>query len=154
MRVSFDTNVLVYAYGLNDPVRYRTSVELMRSVSKTGCVLAAQALAEFHRVTTRKYRCPSNDIKDQIQLWTDVFEVAPTSGASLSQAMMIAERHNLQIFDAIIIAASAQAGCRVLFSEDMQHEAVFNGVTIINPFAEPKHPLLLDMLSAAKGKQT
>jgi hypothetical protein len=34
----------------------------------------------------------------------------------------------------------------VLLSEDMQHGFVYRGVTVINPFAEPAHPLLADAL--------
>lgn len=48
--------------------------------------------------------------------------------------MELSQRHRLQIWDAVIIAACARAGADVLFSEDMQDRAVFAGVTIVNPF--------------------
>lgn len=34
----------------------------------------------------------------------------------------------------------------MLLSEDMQHGFVHRGVTVIDPFAEPAHPLLADAL--------
>jgi len=146
MKAAVDTNILIYAFGLNDEQRYRRSFALMDALSLSGGVVAAQALAEFHRVATRKYGRPSVEATEQIEIWSDVFVVAPTAGDTLAEAGRLANRHALQIFDAIIIAASAQAGCRILLSEDMQHEAVFNGVTIINPFVATDHPLLSTVL--------
>ena len=36
------------------------------------------------------------------------------------------------------VAAALQAGCDVLFSEDLQHEQVFDGrITVLNPFLAP-----------------
>jgi predicted nucleic acid-binding protein len=97
-------------------------------------------------VMTHKIKRSAADAGLQIKLWSDVFEIAPTTAKCLVIAASLSNQHNIQIFDAIIIAASAEAGCRVLFSEDMQHEAVFNGVTIINPFLDDRHPMLVAAL--------
>jgi predicted nucleic acid-binding protein len=146
MRASVDTNILIYAFGLNDRIRHGIAVDVMKSLALRNGVMPAQALAEFHRVATAKYRRSAIEVEEQIQLWSDVFDIAPTSASTIAIAADLVTRHGLQIFDAIIIAASAQSGCRVLFSEDMQHEAVFNGVRILNPFADERHPLLLAVL--------
>jgi predicted nucleic acid-binding protein len=53
--------------------------------------------------------------------------------------------HGLAVWDAIILATAAEAGCRVLLSEDMQDGFTWGGVTIVNPFASPPHPLLDDL---------
>jgi predicted nucleic acid-binding protein len=42
----------------------------------------------------------------------------------------------LSFYDALVVAAAADAGCRVLLTEDMQHGRKFGGVTIQNPFLE------------------
>ena len=34
----------------------------------------------------------------------------------------------------MIVAAAAEAGCAVLYTEDLQHGTRLNGVTIENPF--------------------
>lgn len=149
MKAAVDTNILIYAFGLNDELRYRRSFALLDSLSLTGGVVAAQALAEFHRVATRKYRRPAVEAGEQIEIWSDVFVVAPTDADTLAEAAHLANQHTLQIFDAIILAASAQAGCRVLFSEDMQHEAVFNGVMIVNPFLDERNPMLRAVLKSS-----
>jgi predicted nucleic acid-binding protein len=143
MICAFDTNVLVYATGVNDRERFTVAVEMLeQAADRTSGVISAQALAEYHRVLIRKYRMPPTEVLTRIERFRSIFTVPATTSDCLSDAVVLAMRHRLQIFDAIIIAAAAQAGCRVLFSEDMQHEAVFNGVTIINPFADPKHPMM------------
>ncbi len=38
-------------------------------------------------------------------------------------------------YDSIIVAAALEAGCRRLYSEDMQHGQRIHGLTIENPFA-------------------
>jgi predicted nucleic acid-binding protein len=37
-------------------------------------------------------------------------------------------------WDALIVEAALAAGCKTLYSEDMQHGLVVNGMTIENPF--------------------
>ena len=44
------------------------------------------------------------------------------------------------------LAAAAEAGCRLLLSEDLQDGFTWSGVTVVNPFAEKKHELLAGIL--------
>lgn len=48
----------------------------------------------------------------------------------------LAERYGISIYDAIIVASALVAGCRTLWSEDMQDGLlVENQLRIVNPFA-------------------
>lgn len=58
----------------------------------------------------------------------------------------LAAGHGLQIWEAIILAVSAEARCRLLLSEDMQDGFTWRGLTVVNPFAEHLHPQLLPLL--------
>ncbi|KAA2237899.1 PIN domain-containing protein [Salinarimonas soli] len=69
---------------------------------------------------------------------------------AFDDAMHLAGSHGLQIWDAVILATAAGAGCALLLSEDMQDGFVWRGVTIANPFAATVHPLLADRL---KGRR-
>jgi predicted nucleic acid-binding protein len=53
--------------------------------------------------------------------------------------------HRLFVWDAVMLASAADAGCRLLLSEDFQDGFFWNGVTVTNPFSERRH-LLLDAL--------
>jgi predicted nucleic acid-binding protein len=47
----------------------------------------------------------------------------------------------------VILSAASQAGCRLLLSEDLQDGFTWGGVTVINPFASPRHLLLEAIIS-------
>jgi predicted nucleic acid-binding protein len=46
-------------------------------------------------------------------------------------------RHRFQIsyWDAAIIAAARQMGCQAMYSEDLNPGQIYDGVTVVNPFA-------------------
>jgi predicted nucleic acid-binding protein len=50
--------------------------------------------------------------------------------------MSLARDHALSFYDALIVAAAIEAGCDILYSEDMQHGRTIGGLAIINPFLE------------------
>lgn len=51
------------------------------------------------------------------------------------EALRIAQRYQIAIYDSLIAAAALEADCTVLFSEDLQDGQVINGrITIQNPF--------------------
>jgi len=51
-------------------------------------------------------------------------------------ARALAETSNLPFRDALIVAAAQEAGCDVLYSEDLQHGRVFGALRVENPFLE------------------
>jgi predicted nucleic acid-binding protein len=59
----------------------------------------------------------------------------------------LATDHQLSIWDAVILSAAAEGGCRLLLSEDMQEGFIWKGVTVTNPFAPKKHDLLIALLA-------
>ena len=55
-------------------------------------------------------------------------------------------RRRSAYWDSVILAAAAEAGCRLLVSEDMQAGFTCGGVTIVNPFAAKPDPALALLL--------
>ena len=64
-------------------------------------------------------------------------------------AMDLAVDHQLSIWDAVILAAAAETGCRLVLSEDMQEGFAWRGLTVANPFADQRHALLQAILEAS-----
>lgn len=145
MKVAIDTNVLVYAEGVSGVQKGETARALMDRV-KTEAVVPIQVLAEFFNVLTVKARIPAPEARSLANQLASFYETVPTTDGLLSDATELAERHRLRIFDAIILAAAAEAGCGLLLSEDMQDGFVYRGVTVANPFAQTLHPLLASLL--------
>lgn len=146
MRIALDTNILVYAEGLNGAAKKQIALDLIQKLPQDLIVIPAQALGELFHVLVRKAGRSSNDARNAILGWQDAFAVADTSACVITAAAELAARHQLGIWDAVILAASAAAGCRLILSEDLQDGFTWTGLTVANPFAATPHPLLASLL--------
>ena len=60
--------------------------------------------------------------------------VQPLTEATFDLGRYLAERHQLRVYDAMIVASALEAGCTTLWSEDMHHGLlVENHLRIRNP---------------------
>jgi predicted nucleic acid-binding protein len=48
--------------------------------------------------------------------------------------LRISQRHKYHIYDSLVIAAALEAGCAILYSEDMQDGHSIESLRIRNPF--------------------
>ncbi len=151
MRIALDTNVLAYAEGVGDSPRQQMSLELVRALPPSSVILPAQCLGELFRVLTGKVRRSADAAQNAVLGWADAYETADSTWTALQSAMDAVASHNLQIWDALILAVAAEQRCRLLLSEDMQHEFTWRGVTVVNPYQEPKHYLLQALLAGIDG---
>lgn len=136
---AIDTNILVYAAGLRrveaDEAKISASILLIADLTRSGLIqISAQALAEFRHVLVRRSGLGSAAILTRLEKYLALGEAIPTSHSVLHEAFALAAVHGLQTYDAIILAAAAHGDCDILYSEDMQHGFVWNGVTVVNPF--------------------
>ena len=145
MRIALDTNLLVYAEGVNGPQRRDDARRIVDHLHlEHEIVIAVQTLGELHRVLAGKARMPSALAAEAAHGWRRL--IAPSDETTLIAAYDLIDAHPHQIWDAIILSAAAEAGCGLLLSEDMQDGFVYRGVTVANPFAETLHPLLASLL--------
>jgi predicted nucleic acid-binding protein len=126
-----DTNIVVYAFGRTDP---RTMPA--RALLEQGAQLNVQVLNEFVNVAFRKLRMLWDEIRDALRIMR-IFAgpIHPLTTAIHEAGIAIAERYRYRIYDALIIAAAVDAGCRTLYSEDLANGQTIQGVRIVNPFA-------------------
>ncbi|MDZ7713493.1 MAG: PIN domain-containing protein [Rhodovibrio sp.] len=112
------------------------------------CAIAipVQVLAELYRVLRRKGGVDPDKARRNVLEWRDISHSLPSGEADVVHALNVSARHGLQVFDALILAVAAAAGCDVLLSEDMQDGATFAGVTIVNPFAAHPDPRIAPYL--------
>jgi len=152
MRIAFDTNVVGYAEGLDDAVRCRQARDLLVELQSHALVMPVQVAAELHRLVMRRSRVDAGQARIVVERWANALPFRPpTTVQTWEAALDLAAEHRLQIFDAIVLAVSAEAGCSLLLSEDMQDGFVWRGLTVVNPFAGKLHPLLADLLGRARS---
>ena len=51
-------------------------------------------------------------------------------------AIDISRRYGLRIYNGLILSAAKHAGCRVLYTEDLQDGQIIEGVLVRNPFTD------------------
>ena len=147
MRIALDTNFLVHAEGINDFARRDVAREIMPRLPVGETFVPVQVLCELFRALTRKGGYNAATARATILNLRDIHVPLETTQDSLLCAMDLACDHGFAIWDAIIVSVAADAGCRLLLSEDMHDGFVWRGLTIVNPFAAERHPLLEAALS-------
>jgi predicted nucleic acid-binding protein len=146
MRLALDTNVLAYAEGVNGAARKKATLEIVAKLPQEDTLVPAQVLGELFHVLTRKAGRSPERARDAILGWRDAFSTIETSGPVLLAAIDLAVHHNLGIWDSIVLAGAAAAGCRLLLSEDLHAGFTWGGVTVANPYANQKNDLLAELL--------
>jgi predicted nucleic acid-binding protein len=134
VRSFFDTHVLVYADDKAAPAKQRRALDLIAEHRRdaTG-VVSLQVLQEYFVTVTRKLHVDSHIDRRKVELLAE-FDVAAPDVADILAAIDLHRLHRFSFWDALVLRSAKQAGCRVVFSEDMQEAREIDGVHIVNPF--------------------
>jgi predicted nucleic acid-binding protein len=147
VKVALDTNILAYAEGTNGVEMRDKALDLMQRLPSGAVVLPAQVLGELFNVLVLKAKRPAASARTAILGWRDAYPLSDTSDSVMVNAVDLATDHRLRIWDSVILSATAEAGCRLLLSEDLQEGFTWRGVTTTNPFGPTRHPLLEVLLA-------
>ncbi len=135
-RIFFDTNILVYLFDGDATKKQATSRELLATSAKEGWFLSStQVLQEFYVVVTGKLAVPlsSEDAEQAIRKLLSL-PIVEIDGETLLYAIQIKRRYGFSFWDALIVQAALKGGAQDLYTEDMQHGQIIEGLRIINPF--------------------
>ena len=134
-RVFLDTNVLAYDLEAGSPDKHaRARAALARP--DHDFVISTQVLLELYVVLTRKLR-PALPEPAAAEVVTSLcrLPVVGTDAELVQRAIALAARHQLSVWDALIVTAAREAGCEELWTEDLATGAELRGVRIVNPLA-------------------
>lgn len=136
-RVFLDTNILVYANDSSDRHKSGVARELITLHLREGTgYLSAQVLGEFWVTITRKIASPLPfELAERQVRLLDSFTIVPQDSVSVWKAIELQKKHTISFWDAHILASALIAGCRTLYSEDLQDQAEYSGIKVVNPFA-------------------
>jgi predicted nucleic acid-binding protein len=134
----FDTNVLLYAFDIQRGTALDLRADKAEEIVSHGGVVSVQVLNEFVDVASRKSKLSWEKISDLLQvIETLCGRAIPLTAETHTVAVDISKRYGFRIYDSLILAAALQAGCTTIFTEDMQHGQLIDGVQIVNPFLAP-----------------
>jgi predicted nucleic acid-binding protein len=122
---------------------------LVQKLPEGAALLPVQTLGELFHLLVRKAGRARAKARAAVLSWQDAFPVIETSTDVMIAAADLATDHQLSIWDAVILSAAAEAGCRLLLSEDLHEGFTWKGVTVTNPFSIPKHEFLAALLASS-----
>jgi len=132
-----DSNVIVYLFDDTAPAKQDRAESLILSgLDKGSCCISHQVVQETLNVATRKLNFTVEDASRLLDsILQPLWKVMPTL-AMYQRSLVIRSRYQYSFYDALIIAAALEAGCNILYSEDLQHGQVIERLTISNPFLD------------------
>jgi predicted nucleic acid-binding protein len=130
-----DTNILVYA-GSN-AVADQAKRQVARGLlARPDIGFSAQVLQEFYAAAIAKQHLQMTyDEAVAVLQSLAAFPVWPISRDLVLEAIDAKQRFGISYWDAAIVTAARQMGCQTVYSEDLNAGQVYDGVTVVNPFA-------------------
>ena len=134
-KIFLDSNILVYFVDEHDSKKQKIAEKLIKNSveMKTG-VLSTQSLQEFYSVVTRKSLCSKEQAKTIVEKFKNTLPITQISVTHILKAIDISIQTQFSFWDSLIVSAAHSSGCVIVYSEDMNHNQLVNGVKIINPF--------------------
>ena len=139
--VFVDTNILLYTIdedAASASKRQRSQQLLL--TERWGW--SVQVAAEFFVNATspkRAFRLASADAALLLETWF-AYPTLELTPELVRAAINFHQRFQLSYWDAAILAAAKQMGCRTLYSEDLNAGQNYDGVTVVNPFTTGAAP--------------
>ncbi|MGH7953986.1 MAG: PIN domain-containing protein [Limisphaerales bacterium] len=132
-----DTNVLIYAFFDQDPAKKARCRELHEFALEDGRgIISFQVVQEFLNTAIKKFpgQFTNDELKDFLgaTLWP-LCGIFP--GEELyRRAIIVRSETGFSFYDSLIVAAALEAGCKIIYSEDLHHNHRLHGLEIKNPF--------------------
>lgn len=128
-----DTNVFIYALSNaeSDLEKKVISRSLLRQV-KFG--ISVQVLNEFVSAASKpRLQIDPQSVHAAVSELLQ-FPIAPLTVESFLRAREIQAKHQISFWDAAIVGAANSLGAKVLYTEDLNHGQLYEGVMALNPY--------------------
>ncbi len=139
-----DTNVFVYLFNVfvylfdetNADKRQRAESLVHRSLERgTGCI-SYQVVQETMNIVTRKLGATPESAQRLLDdVLIPLWRINPTA-ALYRRGLRLQARYEFSFYDSLIVAASLEADCIRLYTEDLQHGQQIQRLTIQSPFVD------------------
>ncbi len=133
-KVFVDTNILAYALDLSDKKRQKKCRESLKQlVTENNGVLSTQVLQEFYVVATKKLGVEPLQAKGLLHSFEN-YELVTVTSSHIKEAIDCSVINQISFWDALIVVAAESAKCEKIWTEDLNHGQIINGVQIENIF--------------------
>jgi predicted nucleic acid-binding protein len=134
-----ETNIVVYAYDLDDPKKHKIAQALIEELSdQDRLVLSTQVFNEFCSAMMspkRKTRMSPDQLAVILLELAATGEVVSIGPALTFRALNAMPCHGVSFWDALIWSAAVENNVALIYTEDFQDGRVVEGVRFVNPFS-------------------
>ena len=130
-----DTNILLYSISQNPAESLKRDRAIALLADDSGA-LSIQVLQEFYVQATRTSRADavSHELAaGLIEAWSR-FRIQDMTLPVLKMALRIRKTHGFSFWDSAIVAAALALGCDRVYTEDLTHGQMVDGLAIVDPF--------------------
>jgi predicted nucleic acid-binding protein len=134
-KVFLDTNVLVYLYSEDEPLKKDAAKKIL---NRHTCVVSTQVFNEISNVWFRKSGWTGDVIKQHLDNLEELCDlVSQIKRSTINRALALKDQHGLSYYDCLMLASALESGCEVLFTEDMSDgQRIGGALRIENPFKQ------------------
>jgi predicted nucleic acid-binding protein len=132
-----DTNIIIYAFDRSFPEKAKIAQRLViNGAADKQAIISYQVVQEFINVALRGFRLAivRSDLESFVLTALFPMMAISSSPALVIEALRLHGENQLSWYDALIVAAALHGGCKVLYSEDLQHGRRFGDLVVQNPF--------------------
>src|SRR5262245_4572672 len=135
-----DTNILLYAAS-KAPADAAKKAVAREALSRPEIAFSAQVMQEVYAAAvTKQLLQMTHDEAVAVLDSLGAFPVCPISRELVLRAIEVKRRHHISYWDAAIVTAAQQLGCKTIYSEDLSHGQEYECVRVVNPFSSSPAP--------------
>ncbi len=126
-----DSNIALYLIDDIESEKKKISISLINRIG----FISPQVVFETLNVCLRKRKLDKATSLTFVRYLVEASFLQQEDEKVIEMALYLFERYSLSSYDSKIIATALEAGCTILYSEDMQNGRIIDErLTIINPF--------------------
>ncbi|MDR1256484.1 MAG: PIN domain-containing protein [Spirochaetaceae bacterium] len=133
-KVFLDTNILLYAKIDDGTAKHAKARALLtRGVAETEISVSIQVINEYFVNALRK-NIDKTDIETTVRQFMRDFNLVSLTASLVADSIRLFKQYRFSYWDSLIVAAALEAGCSILYSEDLQNGQIIDGtLTAVNP---------------------
>lgn len=135
-RIFIDTNIIVYTLDSENIIKQeKAKVILDHFYSNQNYIISTQVVQEFCNVAMKKIepRVPEKMLSEFIATFPSR-QIELINLNTIERALTVKIQYKYSFWDSLIIASAINAGCNILFTEDLKDHQIIDNLMIVNPF--------------------
>jgi predicted nucleic acid-binding protein len=133
--VFIDINVLLYAAS-SDPLEAGKALKARALIGAARFGISVQVLQEFYVNASGKLaKTVTGEALERVLKLMREQPIADLTPELFDAALKLEQRYRISYWDAAIVAAAKMMGAKTIYSEDLAHGQIYDGIQVLNPFA-------------------